>query len=207
MNKEFIKHSIFNYCVYKPSQTGSKKPLIIFLHGAGERGNDVSLVCKNGLKVIDEQNLELDCYIVAPQCPADTFWVAKVESLKRFIDDIVMFYDIDQTRISITGISMGGFGTWFTAMAYPELFSAIAPCCGGGMPWNAPVLKMPIKAFHGADDSSVLPSCSIDMMNAVMNSPNKHNDVSLTIYENVAHNCWDLAYDKSLFDWLLSYSK
>jgi predicted peptidase len=207
MNKEFIKHSIFNYCVYKPKNTDGKKPLIMFLHGAGERGNDVSLVCKNGLKVIDEQNLELDCYIVAPQCPADTFWAAKVESIKRFIDDMIMFYNIDESRISLTGISMGGFGTWFTAMAYPDMFCAIAPCCGGGMPWNSHVLKMPVKAFHGANDKVVLPSNSIDMIDALMKSPQRHKDVSLKIYEDTEHNCWDKAYDEELFKWLLSYSK
>ncbi|MBQ8533880.1 MAG: phospholipase [Clostridia bacterium] len=207
MKIEQVKHSIFNYCLCRPTVEGPKKPLIVFLHGAGERGDDLSIVPKNGLRVVEEQDLELDCYIVAPQCPADTFWAARVESIKEFIDDIVKTYDIDTNRISLTGISMGGFGTWFTAMAYPDMFCAIAPCCGGGMPWNARVLKMPVKAFHGDKDVTVLPSCSIDMIDALMKSPDRHSDVSLTLYHNIGHNSWDIAYDEALFKWLISYSK
>lgn len=207
MKIEQIKHNIFNYCLCKPKSEGPKKPLIVFLHGAGERGDDLSIVPKNGLRIVEEQDLWYDCYIVAPQCPADTFWAARVESIKAFIDDMVKTYDIDTDRISLTGISMGGFGTWFTAMAYPDMFSAIAPCCGGGMPWNAKVLKMPVKAFHGDKDVTVLPSCSIDMIDALMKSPDRHSDVSLTLYHNIGHNSWDIAYDDSLFKWLLSYSK
>ena len=139
-----------------------------------------------------------------PLCPANTFWAAKVESLKIFIDNIVEKYSADKNRIYLCGLSMGGFGTWYTSMAYPDMFAAVAPCCGGGMPWNAEVLKMPVWAFHGMLDTIVLPSNTIDMVNALK----QHNpNVKCTLYEDVAHDSWTRAFSEELLEWLLSQTK
>ena len=99
---------------------------------------------------------------------------------------------------------MGGFGTLYTAMAKPDLFAAIAPCCGGGMPWNAGVLNMPVWAFHGAVDSVVNVRESIEMIEQLQKT---NPDAHLTVYENVDHDSWNLAYSPELLQWLLSKHK
>ena len=99
---------------------------------------------------------------------------------------------------------MGGFGTWYCAMAYPELFAAIAPCCGGGMAWNASVLTMPVYVFHGMDDTVVSVNQSLEMINALKGI---NPELKYEIYEGVAHNVWDKAYTEDFLGWLLSKHK
>lgn len=183
-------------------------PAIIFqLHGAGERGSggeDLDKVLVNGFANILDCDEFSNCVLVMPQCPFDSFWVAKIESLKKFIDGVVEYYHADKKRISLTGMSMGGFGTWYTAMAYPDIFCAIAPCCGGGMPWNAEVLKMPVWAFHGDCDDVVLASNSVDMVDSLKKT---NDNVRLDIYSGVGHNSWEKAFSKDLLLWLLQQHK
>ncbi len=197
---------IFPFVAYKSEKT-EKPALIIHLHGAGERGSggeDLEKVLVHGLpKVANDENLK-NAVLIMPQCPVETFWAARVESLDKFIEEMILMFDADENRICLCGLSMGGFGTWYTAMAYPDLFAAIAPCCGGGMPWNARVLKMPIRAFHGLDDTVVLPNQSIDMANALKDW---HPDFKLTLYEGVGHDSWEKAFNEELLFWFLSKSK
>ena len=130
--------------------------------------------------------------------------VAKIESLKKFIDEFVNTYSVDVNRIYLCGLSMGGYGTWYTAMAYPDLFAAIAPCCGGGMAWYADALKMPIWTFHGKDDDLVSPYQTIEMIDKLKDSnPNFKYD----LYEGVGHNSWERAFSEELLQWLLSQHK
>ena len=128
--------SIFPYIAYIPDEISSHPAIIFQLHGAGERGNggnDTEKVLVNGFSnIVTDDNLK-DCILIMPQCPAGSFWVARIESLKTFMDRMILDYSADRSRIYLCGMSMGGFGTWYTAMAYPELFAAIAPCCGGGI--------------------------------------------------------------------------
>lgn len=199
--------SVFPYIAYIPEKCSDHPALLLQLHGAGERGNgagDLDKVLIHGFaKVVDDSNLK-DCILVMPQCPAETFWTAKIESIKRFIDEMIAAYAIDPNRIYLCGLSMGGFGTWYTAMAYPELFAAIAPCCGGGMAWFAPALKMPIWAFHGLSDTVVSPNQTIEMVEKLKGvNPNLKYD----LYEGVGHNSWDLAFSPETLSWLLSQSK
>ena len=113
-------------------------------------------------------------------------------------------YSIDKNRIYLCGLSMGGFGTWYTAMAYPDIFAAIAPCCGGGMSWNAKVLKMPVWAFHGNEDKIVSVNQTLEMVKALKDiNPN----LKYTIYEGVGHNSWSIAFSEELLNWLLSQHK
>ena len=168
--KEIVKRdaceSVFPYIAYVPDNISSHPALLIQLHGAGERGNggaDTERVLVHGFsKIINDNNFS-DCILVMPQCPTDTFWVARIESIKEFIDKIMAEYSVDANRVYLVGLSMGGFGTWYTAMAYPDLFAAIAPCCGGGMAWNAKSLKMPVWAFHGLADTVVSPNQTIEI--------------------------------------------
>ncbi len=204
--KERTAAKVFPFIAYK-SEKSEKPALIIHLHGAGERGSggdDLEKVLLHGFpNIVNDQNLK-NAVLVMPQCPAETFWAARVESLGKFIEEMILMFDADKNRICLCGLSMGGFGTWYTAMAYPDLFAAIAPCCGGGMPWYAKSLKMPIRAFHGLDDTVVLPNQSIDMANALKDW---HPDFKLTLYEGVGHDSWDKAFSEELLSWLLSKSK
>ena len=195
-------------CITCISDKLSEHPaLIIQLHGAGERGNgkdELNKVTVHGfMNVVNDSNFN-DCILVMPQCPQETFWVAKIESLKKFIDDIIKEYNIDKNRIYLCGISMGGYGTWNTAMAYPDMFAAIAPCCGGGAEWSACRLQMPVWAFHGLEDDAVLPSRTIDMVNKLRET---NPNVKCTLYEGVGHNCWEKAFSDELLEWLLAQHK
>lgn len=196
---------IFPFVEYSVN-TKEKLPLIIQLHGAGERGSgkeDLEKVEHNGFSKC-LKTAEYNCIVVMPQCPKGTFWVAWVESILEFIKQLVGEYAVDEDRIYLTGLSMGGYGTWFTAMARPELFAAIAPVCGGGMAWNAEVLKMPVWVFHGADDDIVSVMQSDEMVSSLKE---ENADVLYTRLDGVGHNVWENAYNRELLEWLLSKKK
>ena len=199
--------SIFPYIAYIPDEISSHPAIIFQLHGAGERGNggnDTEKVLVNGFSnIVTDDNLK-DCILIMPQCPAGSFWVARIESLKTFMDRMILDFSADRSRIYLCGMSMGGFGTWYTAMAYPELFAAIAPCCGGGMAWNASTLTMPIWTFHGLEDPVVSPNQTAEMVNALKNiNPNLKYDY----YPGVGHNSWVRAFCEETLTWLLSHKK
>lgn len=205
------KEEIFPYIARVPSKMHDKMPLILQLHGAGERGDGsdekIGLVEKHGFAHhVFTDDAEIDCVLVQPQCKVDSFWVAHIQELKAFIYQLVYKYNIDKNRIYLTGLSMGGHGTWFTASAFPKMFAAIAPCCGGGMAFMASALDMPVWAFHGTEDTIVLPSNSIDMINAI-NKVGKNPNVKLTLSDGIGHNEWDIAYRQELLDWLLSQER
>ncbi len=196
---------LFPFIEYAPDNTDEALPLIIQLHGAGERG-DGSVLCDVEWHGFSEllKTKNYPVRVVMPQCPVDTFWAARVESILKFIDQITDKYKTDKNRIYLTGLSMGGFGTWYTAMAAPDKFAAIAPVCGGGMDWNAHTLKMPIWTFHGADDDLVSPAYT-EMMVAALQK--RGADVKYTRFDGVGHNAWDYTYGDELMNWLLSHSK
>ena len=192
----------FPFVSYSPTEIKGSLPLIIQLHGAGERGDgsELSLVDVHGFSSVIKDK-EYDCLFVMPQCPKDSFWVARIESIARFIEQLKGEYDIDEDRIYLTGLSMGGYGTWYTAMAYPNTFAAIAPVCGGGMAWNAKSLTMPVWAFHGVDDNAVSVTQSDEMVAAIRK---REGDVTYTRMDGVGHNVWIHAYNDRLYDWLMS---
>lgn len=195
----------FPFVAYTPENTEGKLPLVIQLHGAGERGEgreDLKLVDVHGFSGLLAEK-DYPCITVMPQCPRDTFWAARVESVIEFISQLKAFFPVDESRVYLTGLSMGGFGTWFTAMARPDLFAAIAPVCGGGMPWNAPVLTMPVWAFHGAEDGTVTVRHSDEMVAALEKAG---RDVTYTRMDGVGHNVWVHAYNDALLQWLLEKS-
>ena len=197
----------FPFIAYIPDSISSNPALLVQLHGAGERGDggdELDRVLVHGFsKIANDGNLK-DCILIMPQCPNDSFWVAKIESVKKFIDRIIAEYAIDTDRIYLSGISMGGFGTWYTAEAYPELFAAIAPCCGGGMAWNAEVLKMPIWAFHGLSDKVVSPNHTIEMVEKLKLT---NENLKYDLFEGVGHNAWDYAFNEELLSWITSHKK
>lgn len=197
---------IFSFVEYSSENKNEKMPLIVQLHGAGERGNG-----QDELERVDVHGFskylkyaEHDCVVVMPQCPENSFWAAKVESIVKFIEQLIKEYDVDEDRVYLTGLSMGGFGTWYTAMARPDLFAAIAPVCGGGMAWNAEVLTMPVWAFHGSADPVVSVNQSDEMVEKLKELG---ADVKYTRVEGEGHGVWEKTYDKELIEWLLSKKK
>ena len=197
---------VFPFVEYSPENKRENMPVIIQLHGAGERGDgkdDLVLVDKHGFSnVMDGENY--DCIFIMPQCPKESFWAGRVESLVKFTEQIIEEYKADKSRVSLTGLSMGGYGTWFTAMARPDLFSAIAPACGGGMAWNADMLDMPVWAFHGDMDTTVTPIHSEEMVEKLKKLG---KDVRYTVFKGVAHGIQTFTFTKELIFWLISQKR
>ena len=194
---------IFPFVEYSCGTKSKKLPLIVQLHGAGERGcgkDDLEKVDVHGFSKY-LKDAEHNCIVIMPQCPIDAFWAGRVESIIEFIEQLIKEYNVDEDRVYLTGLSMGGYGTWYTSMARPDLFAAIAPVCGGGMAWNAGVLKMPIWAFHGANDSVVSVSQSDEMVSKLKDVG---ADITYTRIDGVSHDAWNHTYNKELLEWLLS---
>jgi predicted peptidase len=193
-----------DYLLYLPPGYESQKawPLILFLHGAGERGSDIEQVKVEGLPKLIEHGKNLPFIVVSPQCPAGDAWVWKLKSLSALIDEIAAQYKVDQDRIYVTGLSMGGFGTWALAAYAPERFAAIIPICGGGELTSVPRLKrMPVWAFHGAKDDIVPIERSREMVDALTKVQGK---AKLTVYPELGHHSWKATYDNpEIYEWLL----
>ncbi len=195
-----------NYLLYLPTGYEEKDswPLILFLHGAGERGDDIELVKKHGPPKLVGEGKDLPFIIVSPQCPSNKRWEAT--ELSALLDKIVKEQHVDQERIYVTGLSMGGFGTWSLAFHSPERFAAIAPICGGGEPdWTKKFKKLPAWVFHGAKDTAVPLERSEAMVSAMKS---EGGDVQLTVYPEAGHDSWTETYNNpKLYEWLLSHQR
>jgi predicted peptidase len=197
------------YLLYLPDAYGKNDkawPLMVFLHGAGERGDDLELVKVHGPAMIAEINGELPFIIVSPQCPKGLWWPNQQEKVIALIDETVEKYNVDESRIYLTGLSMGGYGSWSIGCTYPERFAAIVPICGGGQPFIAGNLKdVPVWAFHGAKDNVVPLKKSEEMIKAAKQAG---GDAKSTVYPQAGHNSWTKTYNNpELYKWLLSHSK
>jgi predicted peptidase len=199
-----------NYLLFLPKGYGEdqqqKWPLILFLHGAGERGDDLELVKIHGIPKIAEQREDFPFIAVSPQCSKFSWWTAELDALNALLDEVMKEYAVDTDRIYLTGLSMGGFGTWLLAMAYPERFAAIAPICGGGDPQKAFILKdVPTWVFHGAQDQTVPLERSEEMVNALKECG---GDVRFTVYPEAGHDSWTETYDNpELYEWFLKHKR
>ena len=200
------------YYVFLPESfdINKKYPLVLFLHGAGERGDgseeELRILEKNALPRYAGEGKEYPFILICPQCHENFVWNNMVVSLKKLVDGVVEIYNADLDRIYCTGISMGGFGTWEMGVSYPRYFAAIAPICGGGFSWRASALKdMPVWAFHGDADNVVPISYSQTMVDAVNAAG---GNAKFTIFPGVNHNSWDSAYlETDLLDWLLEQKR
>lgn len=195
-----------NYLLYLPKdydESDNDFPLVLFLHGAGERGNDIEKVKVHGLPKLISQGKEFPFIVVSPQCPDHIFWNADI--LIALLDEIQSEYRIDKNRIYVTGLSMGGFGTWELAIRQPDRFAAIAPVCGWNDPEKACTLKdVPIWAFHGAKDMVVPVAASEKMVEKLKSCG---GDVKLSIYPEANHDSWTETYNNDeLYSWLLEHS-
>ena len=207
--KTITKDLSIKYLLYLPKGYGEKEkkwPLMMFLHGAGERGSNLNKVKVHGPPKIVEAGKDLPFIIVSPQCPKDDWWTERDDELIHLLDDIQTRYDVDAERVYLTGLSMGGYGTWTLASTYPERFAAIVPICGGGKRFFGWRLKdVPVWAFHGGKDSVVPLSESEEMIQAVKRGG---GNAKLTIYPEANHDSWTKTYDNpELYKWLLEHRK
>ncbi|MCK4602381.1 MAG: prolyl oligopeptidase family serine peptidase [Phycisphaerae bacterium] len=179
-------------------------PLMMFLHGAGERGDDLSQVAIYGPPKIAKKDKHFPFIVVAPQCPADRWWC--IDDLLGLLDEVTAGCAVDRDRVYLTGMSMGGFGTWVLAARAPRRFAAIAPICGGGDPATARRLKdVPIWAFHGARDQTVPLRQSQQMVEAVRQIGGK---AKLTVYPSAGHDSWTATYaNPRLYTWMLKHRR
>lgn len=184
-------------------EKGKKYPVILFLHGAGTRGDDPQVLANNPYFKITAEYDNFPFISIAPQTPANTTWFDFIPTLKRLVASIHKRDDVDTERVYAMGASMGGYATWQIAMSIPEAFAAIVPICGGGMYWNAGRLKnVPAWAFHGGKDSVVLCTESEKMVNKVNGCG---GSAKLTIYPENAHDAWTDTYkNPEVFEWLLT---
>jgi predicted peptidase len=179
-------------------------PLLLFLHGSGERGELLELVKRNGPPKQIEEGRQFPFIVVSPQCPEDQRW--SVEVLDMLLQHMVEKYRVDTGRIYVTGLSMGGQGTWELAFAYPERFAAIVPICGWADPGRARLIRhLPAWVFHGAKDDVVPLEESEKMVGALKahGSP-----VKFTVYPEAGHDAWTEAYEsEEMWEWLLEQKK
>ncbi len=151
-----------------PSNSSGELPLLVYLHGAGERGSIHEHICRHGVPRLIREGREINAIVLAPQCPAWAVWDNVVADVKRLIDDTMIRFGIKRDRVTLTGSSMGGFGTFAVGLAFPTLFAGIAPVAGGGMAWRAKrLVNTPVLAYHGETDPIVLPICSSMMIDAI----------------------------------------
>ena len=214
--KQITKTLSANYLLFLPKDYGQKKskrwPLILFLHGAGERGTDLSIVKLNGPPRIVKDKPDFPFIVVSPQCPNGQFWSNDV--LLALLDEVMSDYKVDGSRVYLTGLSMGGFGTWSLGLAHPDRFAAIAPICGGGDligvllpdPKKEKALKsLPVWAFHGAKDITVKVEESEKMVTALKKIG---NEAKLTVYPQAGHDSWTETYNNpELYDWFLQHQR
>jgi len=210
-----VKAHQLEYLLYLPKGYANDKskqwPLMLFLHGAGERGSDLAKVTVHGPPKLVKQNADFPFILVSPQCPTGQIW--SDEALIDLLDQVIKKHQVDQSRVYLTGLSMGGYGSWSLGLRYPERFAAIAPICGGGdylpvllpAPGKQAALKrMPVWAFHGAKDSVVPLSETERMVSALKQAGNQN--VKMTVYPEADHDSWTETYrNQELYDWMLQH--
>ncbi len=179
-------------------------PMIVFLHGAGERGNDLKRLKRHGPPMLVEKNKKFPFIVLSPQCPSRKWW--NPAALAKLVESVASDYRVDKDRIYLTGLSMGGFGTWMLAAERPNLFAAIAPICGGGEPISARKIKhLPIWVFHGAKDSVIPVKRSQEMVDALKK---QGSGVKFTIYPDANHDSWTETYNNpKLYEWFLKHKR
>jgi predicted peptidase len=197
-----------DYLLYQPVAPPPTEgyPLILSLHGAGQRGNDLALLENHGLLAHVQNQDDFPFLVCTPQCPEGDTWLLYLDELLSLLNEVTKQYPVDPDRVIVSGLSMGGNGTWLLSCKAPERFAAAVPICGWGdwimnFPDRVEEMKsVPTWAFHGADDDTIPLEESEKMVNALKQAG---GDVKLTTYPGVGHESWDLAYnDKTLYHWL-----
>lgn len=220
-SKTVTKQIGCEYLVSLPKNYDAKSkegfPTILFLHGAGERGTNIWVATTHGPSKYAVDHPDFPFILITPQCPAGETWSTEV--LSALLDEVTKKYRVDESRLYLTGLSMGGYGTWELALAYPEKFAAVAPICGGGNAGpivlarngydakRAAALKnLPFWVFHGAKDPVVPIEESEHLINALKQL--KINELEFTVYPEAQHNSWTETYNNpKLYEWFLKYQR
>lgn len=194
------------YLLYVPKDYDKAKPtpLMLFLHGAGERGTNLNNVKQHGPPKQIAAGKEFPCIVVSPQCAPEIWW--EPVKLLALLDEVASKYNIDPERVYVTGLSMGGFGTWQLAAYAPERFAAILPICGGGEAfWAKRFYHIPAWTFHGSNDSAVPLVRSQQMVDALKKAG---GEPTFTIYPDVGHDSWTATYDDpKVYEWLFAQKR
>jgi predicted esterase len=199
----FLKSTRYLLCLPDSydSDRGDRWPLLVFLHGAGERGDDLELVKIHGPPKLIEAGKKMPFIVASPQLAIDEWW--SPDTVGWLTKKLIRTLRVDPDHVYLTGLSMGGYGTWETAAKYPELFAAIAPICGRGDPAAAWKLRhIPTWIFHGAKDTVVPLKHSDDMYKALK----QYRNVQYTVYPEADHDSWTETYlNEELYRWFLSH--
>jgi len=195
-----------NFMMYIPTGVNAPHdgfPLILFLHGSEQRGDDPSLLVNLPILSFAQKVDGFPFVTIVPQCPRGLLW--SPDMLRQLLAAVEELTPVDKDRLYLTGFSMGGYGTWQTAAALPGVFAAIAPLCAlSDLPDTPRLADVPIWAFHGARDANVPVSESQRMVGALRE---EGNQARLTVYPDLAHDCWTMTYnDSRLYLWFLSHS-
>ncbi len=214
LDQEIVKRVQLRYLLWLPTGYDDEAqlwPVILFLHGSGERGDDLMRVLDYGLPQCLSENLALPALVAAPQCPLQSDWTLQDDALLALLNELCATYAVDQRRIYLTGLSMGGRGAWRLAASNPERFAALVPICGrrpDGVR-SAETMRLlcdiPTWVFHGAQDQ-VVPVEEGDAMVAALRACGA--DVRYTRYPDVGHNAWTPAYaEPELYTWLFDQQR
>lgn len=198
----------YQYLLFQPSNKENAEngllPLIVFLHGAGERGDSIDLVKMHGPPKIVESDPNFPFMVLSPQCPAGDWW--QPAALDALVAEIVKTHPVDPNRVYLTGLSMGGYGTWDLALYNPSRYAAIAPICGASEINSYVVGKLkgkPIWVFHGALDPVIPIGNSVRMVRALKAQGDKP---LFTVYPEAEHDSWTAAYSNpKLYAWFLNH--
>ncbi|MBU2061745.1 MAG: prolyl oligopeptidase family serine peptidase [Bacteroidetes bacterium] len=203
---EVVKKKSIQYALHIPENSKDKKPLIVFLHGAGERGTDIEKVKVHGPFKYLKTNI-VDAYILAPQCAENEYW--DTDALYELLLKIQKEHNIDDSRIYLTGLSMGAWGAWNLATAHPEKFAALVTIAGAVdrvvLLENKKLASTPIKIYHGLLDDVVDMNYSVMMYKKLKAS---NGNVTLTIFDDANHDSWSRVYDnKEIYEWMFKQTK
>ena len=207
LDKTTPKRITGGYLLFLPRDYGKDDrlwPTILFLHGAGERGDDLGILGRIALPMVLEERDDFPFIVISPQCPRGIRW--SNDFLITLLDDIVARYRVDTDRVYLTGLSMGGIGTWDLAFEYPDRFAALAPVCGrGDSKQVSRVKEIPTWVFHGELDTSVPVEGGKVMVDALEKIGGR---VRSTFYAGRGHDCWHETYnDPVLYDWFLQHRR
>lgn len=211
-DKEIRKRVGLRYLLWLPDgfddRAAGPWPLIMFLHGRGERGEDVRIVAREGLSRRLSEGWKLPAIVAAPQCPSLSDWTLHDDDVLALVDELEAEYAIDRERVYLTGLSMGGRGAWRLAATHPQRWAALVAICGRRpdavrrLPDAQPLVGMPIWVFHGAKDQVVPISESEEIVAALREYG---AGIRFTVYPDAGHDSWTAAYaEPELYEWLFA---
>lgn len=203
-----LKSKTYPYLAYLPTDYNKDNtkewPLIIYLHGSSCKGNNLEKLKKYGPPFYLERGMQVNAIVISPQCPSNKNWTVGTW-FESFFTELKEKYHIDPSRVYLTGMSLGGFGTWDLASRYPEYFAAIMPLCGGGKTSMVETLKdIPTWVFHGEVDKKVKLARSKEMVEAMQEVG---SDPKFSILKGQGHGIQKVYSDQTVYEWLLSHQK